>query len=519
MPVADAARQRSGTGGASAWRRWLALILLVAALLRLIGLDKPLYVDEISTITVAAQPLDRMGAVMRQIDASPALYPLLLHGWMKVSRADAWMRLLPALCGILAVLASALVTRRAFGPRAGLAAAAVMAIAPAHIHYSQYVRSYSLFTLLVSVHVGVVMGWMDPSVRLTRRRALLLVLVTTALLYMHYLSALLFMAEGVYVIYLGRTAWPRALRGGLAMGLAGMLFLPGLPLLRHNVEYDSVRNFDRPRPASMARLLPDLAAELTVGQRALGFQDPRVRRVTLTGALLLFPLLVMAGVRSQAPRRRNAVVLLALVTLLPLVIYVGSGRRLIAVRFFVPFMLGYIALLGAGLASLRRGPAIAAGVLVATLCAVPLAHYYRHFHWSYDHRAVAAEIERRSQPGDALVVVQPYEAFFYDWYLRDRLPIIGMVFTALEDQGTYVIKPPPVRLEHARPRIEGAAAQHVRLWVIGQSRRSFASDAAEETRVLAWMDTAFERLADLDHLTGGDPAIRLYGRRTGGGRP
>lgn len=518
MPAADAAAARPA-GDPVAWGRWLTLILLVASILRLIALDKPLYVDEIATITVAMQPLDRMGSVMRQIDASPALYPVLLHAWMQVSRSDAWVRLLPAIFGILAVLACAVVTRRAFGARAGLAAAAVMAIAPAHIHYSQYVRSYSLFTLLAIVHVGLIMGWMDPAARLTRGRAALLVLVTTALLYTHYLSAVLFMAEGIFVIWLGRAAWPRALRCGLAMAVAGALFLPGLPLLLHNVEHDRVRNLDRPLPGPLLRVVPDLVAELSVGQRQLGFNDARIRPVVLAAALVLFPLLVIAGARHQGQTRRQQVVLMALVTLLPLVIYIGSGRRLIAVRFFVPFMLGYLALIGAGLASLRRAPAVAAAALVAVICAVPLVHYYRHFHWSYDHRAVAKEIAARSTDGDGMVVVQPYEAFFYRWYLGDLLPITGMVFTALEDQHTYVIKPPPVRLGVAQARVGTAAARHERLWVIGQSRRSFASDAAEEARILAWMDAEYERVADLDHLTGGDPVIRLYDVQRPGGRP
>jgi hypothetical protein len=496
-----------------AWRGGLIAILLLASALRLIALDKPLYIDEIVTIVVAMQPLDRMADVMRQIDASPALFPLLLHGWMAVSTADAWVRLLPAIFGILAVWVCGLTTARAFGPRAGLAAAAVLAIAPAHIHYAQYVRSYSLFTLLGMLHVWLFMQWMDAVAPPRRRLAVALTLATAALLYTHYLSLLLFGAEGLYAIYRWRAQRSRALGWGLTLAAGLLLFAPGVPLLLHNAAHDRVRNAERPEPRGIARVAPDLVAELNVGQRILGFDDPRVRRATLVGALVLFPVLAIAGARAAARTRAHMVVLMALVTLAPLAVYIGSGRRLIAVRFFLPFMLGALALTGAALASMRRGPRLVAAGALLLLAAIPLEHYYRDFQWSYDHRRVARAIAERAQPGDGLLVVHPYEAFFYRWYLRERMPITGLVFTALEDQDGYVIKPPPVRFEPARARALQAAARHERLWLVGQSPRSFASDPAEEARIVNWMDAEFTRVADLDYLTGGDPAIRLYRMR------
>lgn len=487
----------------------IVLTMVLAAALRLIGLDKPLYIDEIVTITVAAQPLDRMAAVMRQIDASPALFPLLLHAWMQVSTADAWVRLLPVLFGTLAVPVCALVTARAFGWMAGIAAGFVMAIAPAHVHYAQYVRGYSLFTLLAALHVWLFMVWMDKAVCLARGHAVLLVLLTAALLYTHYLSLLLLGAEGLYVLYAWRLR-ARGVRWGLAVAVGGLLFLPGVPLLLHNIEHDRVRNMERPAPPAVVKVAPNLLAELSVGQRILGFDDARIRRATLAAAALVFPALLLVGVVHAARRRPDMLVLLALVTFAPLIVYIGSGRRLVAVRFFVPFMIGYLALIGVGLASLRRWQAAVAGAALLCLSAVPLEHYYRDFTWSYDHRAVAREIARRLQPGDGLVVVHPYEAFFYRWYLPEKVPITGLVFTALEDQGSYVIKPPPMRFAQAAARVTAAAHRHERLWFVGQSGRSFSSDVREEQQLVRWMEARFRRLADLEYVTAGDPVIRLY---------
>ena len=66
----------------------------------------------------------------------------------------------------------------------------------------------------------------------------------------------------------------RLLRWTAAVGLALVLFLPGVPLLLHNMAFDRIRNEDRPPPPPAYRLVPDLVAELSLGQRALGFSDP-----------------------------------------------------------------------------------------------------------------------------------------------------------------------------------------------------------------------------------------------------
>jgi hypothetical protein len=384
-----------------------------------------------------------------------------------------------------------------------------MAIAPPHIHYAQYVRSYSLFTLLAGIHVLLLVRCLDEE-RPGRLTMTAVALATAALLYTHYLSLLLFAAEGVYALWRWRDLRVHVLRWGAAATVGGLLFVPGLPLLLHNVEYDRIRNAERPQPPPPWEVFPNLMGELSVGQRILGFDHPTTRRATLAAAAVVFPLLAVVGIAALARDRPQALLLLLLVTFLPLLVYIGAGRRLIAVRFFVPFMFGYLAIVGTGLAALTRTPGVVAAVALLAVCAIPLEHYYRDFRWSYDHRSVASALVSRIAPGDAVIVVHPFEAFFYRWYLGSDVPIRGLVFTALDDQDGYVIKPRPVDFDDAVPRVLEEAGRHTRLWVIGGSPRSFATDVKEEERIFSWLETRFDRVADLDDVTGGDPDIRLY---------
>jgi mannosyltransferase len=516
MPEPDRAVDRSAIPPTGLPRRLFIAVLILAAALRVIAIDKPFFVDEISTITIASQPLGRMAEAMRETDASPALYPVLLHVWIGVSTADWWVRLLSAMFGVIAVLMVGLVAGRAFGWRAGLAAAFVMAIAPAHVHYSQYVRSYSLFTLLAAVHVWLFIDWFDDEGPIAPRKAAAVVLTTASLLYTHYLSVLLFAGEAVAAMWRLRLMPRRVLLFGAAGAFGGLLFLPGVPLLLHNAAFDRLRNVDRPSRPPLVRVVPDLALELVMGQRPLGFSDPGTRRVALSAAAVVFPAIWLFGAIKGWQRRRFAVVALCAVSLLPLALYLVSGRKMVAVRFFVPFATGWIVLLAYGLSSLEGWRRVAAVMALSALSAIPLWHYYRTFTWSYDHRLVARAILDRSQPGDVILVTHPYEAFYYRWYLGSRLQVRGLTFTPIDEQDSYVIKPGPVRFDHARARVLAMAADHPRMWVVGQSPRSFASDEQEQARVLEWMDQTYRRAVDLDAVIGPDPIVRLYERAPGG---
>jgi hypothetical protein len=305
--------------------------------------------------------------------------------------------------------------------------------------------------------------------------------------------------------------------GAIAAGL--VLFLPGVPLMLHTMQYDRMRNEDRAAPPPLHRLVPDVVADWSVGQRALGFDRPARRRAVLAGAAVVFPALLAVGIATLWRRHREATRLFLLYTILPPATYLLLGRRLVAVRFFLPFMLTYAALVGAGLAALGRRSRAWLGAALVVLCAVPLAHFVTRFEWSYDHARVAGALATRLRPGDAIAFVHPYEAFYYRWYLGEGVPMHGLVFTALDDQGVYVMMPPRLTLDVARRRVLDLSASYTRLWLVGQSQRSFASDPAEERKLLGWMRDRFGApVENLDPLTGGDPAIAAF-RTAGRGTP
>jgi hypothetical protein len=99
------------------------------------------------------------------------------------------IRLLPATFGVLAIPVLYLVTRRFFGARAALFAAALLAVSPVHVSYSQFGRYWSLVFLLATIYpYALYLG-----VRGRNGRALALGIATALLATLAHPSAVLLM--------------------------------------------------------------------------------------------------------------------------------------------------------------------------------------------------------------------------------------------------------------------------------------------------------------------------------------
>jgi hypothetical protein len=87
----------------------------------------------------------------------PPLFYLLFHGWLAaVGGSETAMRVFAVLPGTLAVPVVGSAVGRIAGPRTGIAAAIVLALAPLHVYYSRDARMYSLLSLWMALAVYAV---------------------------------------------------------------------------------------------------------------------------------------------------------------------------------------------------------------------------------------------------------------------------------------------------------------------------------------------------------------------------
>jgi 4-amino-4-deoxy-L-arabinose transferase-like glycosyltransferase len=212
-------------------RLMLGSVLLVALALRTIGLVKhELWFDEAYAGLVAAEPSRAILADIAR-DSSPPLYYLLLHAWTQfLGLGPAALRSFSVVCGLAAVYLTFRLGRAWWDMETGVRGAALLAVSPLHIYYSQDVRPYAL---LMACVLGSLLGLEQLSKRPHSVRVILAyVLATIAAVYVHTYGLLLLVILMVAVV---RRVLPRSI--GTTCGVVVVAtFVPWVPAFASQVQ-------------------------------------------------------------------------------------------------------------------------------------------------------------------------------------------------------------------------------------------------------------------------------------------
>jgi mannosyltransferase len=202
----------------------LAGIVLLGAVLRFATLDLQSYrYDEAVTVGRILQPnlFDTLSAVPHS-ESTPPLYYLIAWFWSRpFGTGEVWMRSLSALAGTASILAVHLgAVALPLPRRAGLIAAAAVAVSPVLIWFSQDARAYALVFLLTALSFL----FFARARRSGARRDLAWWAVFSALaLAAHYFAGFVIAPEAL-VLLLGRN------RRAVAVALLGILAVGALLL-------------------------------------------------------------------------------------------------------------------------------------------------------------------------------------------------------------------------------------------------------------------------------------------------
>jgi mannosyltransferase len=308
-------------------------IILVGFGLRVYRLGtQSLWYDEGFSVWLAGQSLPAITFG----DFNPPLYHYLLHFWVQAAGTTEFaVRYLSVFFGLLTVAATFALGTALFGPAAGLAGAALTAVSPFLIWYSQEARMYALAVLL-----GVLASWLVWKGFSGRRLWPAYALTVAAGAYTHYLSLLVPLGHTVFAA--ARALDPKqrpAFKGWVLAGVGSALaYLPWVPVALWHAGFQT---YWAGRPDVLG-LFQDAAARFVAGfsletDRALAFG-------------YAFFGLAAAGLLAAAlvgPKARAGGFLLGLVGLLPLGIILGLAyyRPKFEPRYLI-FVWPALALLG-----------------------------------------------------------------------------------------------------------------------------------------------------------------------------
>jgi mannosyltransferase len=389
-------------------------ILIVAGVNFFVGLgSSSLYIDEGLSWAAASAPLPGVIDRVAAVEISPPLHYLGLHEVIgRVSDSEVALRLPSALAGLALVAAILWVGTRAAGPRAGAAAAALAAVSPQLLWYSQQARAYVFATLAVTVAAGALLEADRRDPGSPARRAWLAAMAAPSVIavWTHYTAALV--VSPLFAVAAFRRMLTR--REALALGTTiGVAWLALLPLL-----LDQLDNGNETGVAHLGRLSVGNVVE------AIGTPfDSRYGNFELTpfavgGALVVAAAAVAALTRPPrgAALLRSLVLPLAFVPLAATLAVTLFGPDVLLTRYLAvsaPFML---ILVGSLLASLP-GPAALATALLAAVCGLAGSVATHTVHGrDLDWRAGTREVSVRARAGDAVLLGYPPSGAVFEYY-------------------------------------------------------------------------------------------------------
>ena len=346
----------------------LAVFVLAGLGLRVAGLDQTLYGDEYFTHAIVTR--GGLGEVWDRVYTTSITPPLhYALAWLPVQLggdSTVLARLPSIVLGTLTIPLAYLLGRRTGGTRAGLIAAALVALAPFSVWYSDEARAYATMMFLLALGALALLRAVAGD---GRRWWALWALCSCAALWSHY-TAVFVVAGMAGWAFLARPERRRAvLLAATAVAVGYAPWLPGFLAQRRNqLGIDSIDTF--------ARL--HLTTPLSVPANTLlghPFHDLRTfpgvhgLLLVLVAAALLTWALVRARpaleLRARLAADSGLLVLLALATPAGLLLYAATGTSLWLPRNLgasVPFLVLTVALV-LGWASTRVPARAGAGAL------------------------------------------------------------------------------------------------------------------------------------------------------------
>lgn len=464
----------------------LAVLLLLAAALRFFRLTaQSLWYDEGVSAFMTTRDLGQIVSASAA-DIHPPLYYVLLAAWSAVfGNGEFALRGFSAVLGVAGVWLIARLGGALFDHRVALAAAALLAVSPLAIQYSQEVRMYALASVLGS---AATLAYF-PLLRAPRlTRTVVYALLATALLYTHYYGLLILIGHQLHFAFVAvagfvrrPTRMPdsgegtvatnglvRALAWWLfASGLVALLYLPWLPYALRQTGYYPGLGI----PRTPFSLVIDAFNVLALGIATTRFE--------LRAGLLPFLLLAALGTfAAQRWRKRQLPfpsILLTLWLVLPIaaIVVLSQTRPLYEPRFLMLVLPAWLLLVAAGMIAVAGWVASALGgrsrhgwrvpfavlLILGALLFVPTARSLSAYHFdpTYardDYRGLATFVEAAEEKGDAVILTAPGQAEVFGYYYHGDAAVVPLPAQR------------PIDPADTTDRLKAVTAGHHRVWLV-----------------------------------------------------
>ena len=231
-------------------------------------------------------------------ESNPPLYYVLAWGWAKAfGTGEVGLRSLSALLGAATVPVAYLIGRELLSRRAGLIAAAIVAVNPMLIWYSQEARSYALLVFFGAL----ALLFFVRALQTRRGRDLALwVLASGLALCSHYFAVFAVAIEAAWLLVALRFEWRRVVPAVAAVVAVGLALLP---LVSAQVNPTHIGWIDH---SLLSTRIFETGVSFLAGETGHVIAEPPRERYALIPVVLIGVALLLAALRGSARERRGA---------------------------------------------------------------------------------------------------------------------------------------------------------------------------------------------------------------------
>ena len=375
---------------------WLAGVMAAGVALRFatLGLQSYHHDEVITAARILPGNFGHMMSEVRASESTPPLYYVLAWGWAKLfGLGEVQLRSLSALVGSATIPVAYFVGRELAGRRVGLFAAALVAVNPMLIWYSQEARAYALLVFLCALSLLFFLRLLHDA----RRRDLVLWSLFSALaLSSHYFAVFPIAIESLWLLVALSGAKRRELLAGFALVAAVGIAL--LPLMLHQA---SLSHTDWIARDPLVGRLWDSAVSFQIGETGDLIGEHMHAGWALVPGLTTALLLGSLALRRRALRLASPALAVGFGAVALSLLATALGQDFVLGRNLLPALVPILCAVAVAIAELEAGRVIA-GLLCAYFLGFVLLVNLEPDLQRPDWRAVAADL---GPPRDRRVIV------------------------------------------------------------------------------------------------------------------
>jgi mannosyltransferase len=329
-----------------------------------VGVQSYHHDEVITVIRVIPGSFGEMLHKVRVSESNPPLYYILAWGWSKVfGLEEAQLRSLSALFGAATVPVGYLIGRQLDGRRCGLILAALVALNPMLIWYSQEARSYALVIFFGALSLYFFLRARESG---SGRDLALWALFSGLAFFSHYFAAFPIAIESAWLLLSQRRNWRRVVPAVAAIALAATALLP---LLLDQINPQHINWIEG---GSVGWRLWGSANSFLAGETGPVIGEPLRPRFALVPAVAVAVSLALLLWRGAPRLRRSAGVALAIGAGVVVLVLLAAavGKDYLIARNLLPALVPLVAVVALGFTAARPRLSL---VLVGALCAYWLA--------------------------------------------------------------------------------------------------------------------------------------------------